>query len=119
MSTSVALAVAMALDPDVGVELDYSRLTPIVPPGRPPTADLSEELARIHAAWQGAASSPVALTPADLEAVDWEQPVYSRDGSSQPLSSYAPLACDAARTMQRLAQRRRASDVRLVFWLDS
>jgi hypothetical protein len=42
------------------VELDYSRLTPIVPPGRAPTADLSEERARIHAAWQGAASSPVA-----------------------------------------------------------
>src|SRR5829696_1005056 len=38
------------------VALDYGRLTPIVPTRRAPVDDLSPELSRIYAGWQGAAS---------------------------------------------------------------
>src|SRR5882672_4020095 len=37
----------------VEVDLDYRRLVPLVPAGRPPVEDLSAELERIHNEWEG------------------------------------------------------------------
>lgn len=99
------------------VELDYARLVPLVPEDRPHADDLSEDLARIFSGF--GEGGPYWLTLADLEATDWERPIYSMDGTSQPLIDYAGMAWSAMSGMRELAAGRRPTDVRLVFWLDS
>lgn len=100
--------------------IDYGRLRPIVPEGRPPAADLGDELRRIYRGWEGSGtSSPFWLTLADLEAEDWDRPVYDEDGRPQPLENFAGLAQSLIPRMRRLARGRGPDDVRLVFWLDS
>jgi hypothetical protein len=102
------------------VDLDYSLLVPIVPEDREPPDDLGPELARIYDGWREAgAGAPYTLTLRDLEATDWERPVYSTDGRSQPLESYAPFARSALDELRRLSAGRSGEDVRLVFWFDS
>lgn len=102
------------------VDLDYGRLEPIVPEDGPMLDDLSDELARVYERFRRAGvAAPVGLTLRELEAVDWERPVYSQDGRSQPLEAYAPFARGAIGRMRKLARGRSPDDVRLVFWLDS
>ncbi len=104
----------------VDVDLDYRRLVPLVPADRPTADDLSAELERIYGEWEGDGTTrPFWLDLADLEATDWTRPIYTEDGTAQPLRAYAGAAGALILVMRELRHGRRNVDVRLVFWLDS